>query len=540
MASEEISLLSYTTNILAGQTYTSNPVILSQYISLSVVSKCDQILTVEFQFSGNGTDFDYVVTKSIPANSNTLLDSPVLAKWTRIVITNSSILDTTYLRFYTYGVPSNSSLIAKIDKIGNLNPTVNIGNLPINTYGEMNCNQYTPLIQYEFSRGTSGNMLTNSYALPYTDIYTFSSNFDTGVGAPMTITNGVLKFGNGASPADFALLIGQPYRYYGGQGITARFTGYFVQGLKSVLGDHPTTEYIGIGNYDDVTNIPNDCYCFGYGDPSGDVDNFGIIYINAGIRSFYPQSSWNVDRCDGSYIMPTIDFSKMNSFQISYQYLGFGMVRFYVMDPSTGLYNLVHTIERLSTVITPSNLSCPSLSLLMFTEVESGVVPVTLEDEIGISSFGLFLEGKQIKSDEHVCIETELTLPLTSEVTILTIRCDTTFYAIQNYYPIDIEYISFSCDGTKQVLFRIYKNSSLSGTSFTTPSPTRMPVSFDTSGNIISTGEYIFSTSLSFEDSQLIYFDNIHLHLSPGDIITITAQSAAVSDVITTLSCRYH
>lgn len=539
MSSDNVNLISFTSNLTAGSTHITDKVLLGQYISLSIIGKSDVDLTIIIQFSGDGINWDYSVTRSLTIGANSVLASPVQGKWTRLQITNSSIVDSTYLRLFCYGTPSNSSISAQISKIGNIDPSVQVSNLPFAAFGELLIVESFPAAQYLFTRGTSGTMMSpKAWQLPYSDLKSYSTGTVSGLGATLTISNGVARFGNNFLVGDKACLYGANYRYRPGQGVDCRFTGYFTQGVKSVLGPHPTTQYIGCGSYNTTSNTIQDGYFFGYGDPTGAVDNFGIVYINNGVRTFYPRTTWNVDRCDGTYIMPAMDFSKMQVYAIQFQYLGFGMVRFWVLNPGTGFYTLVHTINRVNSVITPSNLSDPSLGLVMYQEVEVGVVPTTLNDEIGMGSFNYTLEGIPMHPNERVSVNHGRTIA--AETAVLSVRCDSTFYAQPNHYCLDVDFISSSTDGTRSVIFRIYRNANITGSVWTSVAPTILPLSLDTTGTLVSPGISILSYTLAKVDNTQLVLTDLHTHMTIGDTITVTAQSTANNDVDVSLSLRIH
>jgi hypothetical protein len=76
-----------------------------------------------------------------------------------------------------------------------------------------------------------------------------------------------------------------------------------------------------------------------------------------------PQSTWNQDKADGTGQLPNVDWSKGNVFQISYQWLGFGLISFFVEDQVTGTFVKVHDLQYAGTATVPS-LENPNLPLI--------------------------------------------------------------------------------------------------------------------------------------------------------------------------------
>ncbi len=537
MSSDNIELLSITNNLAGGATFQSDPQILGQYISLSIIGAASQSITIALQFSADGINYDYNVTRNVSVGDNQLFTHPVSAKWTRVRVTNNGVIATTYLRVIVYGVPSNSSLVAQIGKIGNLNPEIAVSNLPTTSFGEMMVCEDRPQNQYMFCVGTGGDLLTQTWKLPYRGLKSYCS----AAGNFMSISNGNVGLGDTFIDGVRGYLAGAPFRYHPGQGIESKFTAKFVQGLKYPYGDHPSTLYAGIGSINSSTNRPRDGYFFGYGDPTAANDSdIGIVYLNNDVRTFYPRTSWNVDKCDGTNIMPAIDFGTFNVFEITFQYLGYGAARFYVENPSTGLLQLVHVINRVNdATATNSNLSNPSLGLILYAENEPGVAVLTLDSKVSMASFTYTIQGNLIRPDVRTAFTSAKT-GITTEAVVLNIRCDSTFYARDNEYPIDLDYLSAGTDGTKVVRYTMYLNPTLTGASWVTNSQYTLPVSFDTVGTISVPGQKIFAWTMAKADHIQLYLKETHIHMNPGDIISITAFSTSSNDVELSASIIYH
>ena len=75
------------------------------------------------------------------------------------------------------------------------------------------------------------------------------------------------------------------------------------------------------------------------------------------------RSDWNIDKADGSGVLPSIDWSKGNVYQIRYQWLGYGNIYFYVENPNSGRMAAIH-MEQYSNANTIPSLHNPSLQFL--------------------------------------------------------------------------------------------------------------------------------------------------------------------------------
>jgi hypothetical protein len=168
-----------------------------------------------------------------------------------------------------------------------------------------------------------------------------------------------------------------PIIYKAGQGICARFSALYSTGLSNSL------QYAGVG-------IPSENgFFFGY-----ENTTFGIIYINDSVKTFIPQTSWDVDIMNGERGINNpsgmlLDQTKGNVYQIKYQYLGFGAITFFIENYYTGKFQLVHIIKYSNTSATAS-LRNPTFPVAWYIS-NTGSSAVTLKAGSG----ALFLEGER-------------------------------------------------------------------------------------------------------------------------------------------------
>lgn len=532
MSSDNLALLSYTSNLAAGISAETDAVLLGQYISMSIIPKSDQDLTIQMSFSPDGINFDYTVSNTVSAGSNTQISQPVVGKWLKLIITNLGGVPTTFLRVHVYCTPSNSSIAAQISKIGNFDPYVNVANYPLSTFGDLQVAQVEPKLSYIFTVGTTGQLKSPvGWAIPYRGFRTRgvgTENMDFGA-------QGLLKIDNTASNTN-GLIQGPTYSYRAGVGLRVRMTCIFKQGVKAAPpNDGATTEILGIGNSNTVTGVINNFFGFGYADPTlvySSSNSFGIVVYNAGVRTFIPRNLWNVDKANGTFILNNLDWEKLNVFQIDVQYLGGGNIKFYIEDVNTGLFQLVHMLKYAGT-LSATSLSDPSMGLLMHLTYEAGSIPLGLTDYVGCGSFMLGVDAPNLQAPDRVSSKASVS-GLSAEAHVLSIRCDNTWYGVQSNNPIDVDFGSFACDGAKICTFNVYLNPTMGGVAaWTSPYSTWVPVSQDTSATFtaLGTGILLFTFTLGKTESLVFDFDSQHLHINPGDILVVTAASALATDV---------
>lgn len=547
MASDNVNLLSYATNLASAASYTTEKVLLSQYVSMNILIAADQNITAVLQFSSDGANWDYSVTKNYSAGENTYFTHPVVAKWTRLQITNIGPAPTTYLRVRVYGTPSNSSLNAIISKVGNVNPQVDIGNFPSSVFGEGLVVENMPWVQYIYNHMTDGNIFPPTYAIPYDSIDSFSSD-NSGLVQQLESS---LRFGNSMNQGAYATMWGDYLRYKAGQGVCGRFTFGFLQQTKSV-GTAPTSQWIGIGNLD-VAFEPYDFMGFGfdssYGDWNADgYDNWGIVYIQRGVKTFIHHSLFNVDKCDGNYILPAINVNYMQLGQVRFAYLGFGSLEWSLENPNTGKWQVVHRISRTNSVTSGTNFADPSMSLIIHQNRDGGT-PSSNEEYISTASFGLFLEGhghdvgitNQIGYYGFTSLLASGVPPVLSDSynNVISVRNDPTWYTANNHTPIDVIRMSVTVTGTKEIVVILFQNPTHTGPAWVNSYSNHSPVSYSSTGSI-QNGIPILIETLQKDSSVRIDLTNLHIHLNPNESVGIGAWSSANFDIYASLSCGNH
>lgn len=102
-----------------------------------------------------------------------------------------------------------------------------------------------------------------------------------------------------------------------------------------------------------------------------------------------PQADWNIDTRLTGDSEDILDTAKGNVYQIQYQYLGFGAIKFFVEDSKTGNFILVHIIRYANKFLTPS-VTNPSFRVGWLVRNLGNNTNVTVSG----SSAGLFVEGK--------------------------------------------------------------------------------------------------------------------------------------------------
>jgi hypothetical protein len=233
--------------------------------------------------------------------------------------------------------------------------------------------------------------------------------------------------------------------------------------------------------------------------------------------------NWSADKGDGRGGLPVMDWTKGNVFQIRYQWLGYGMISFYVETPATGELTLVHQMPYANenTVLSVNN---PTLQFCYLVENISNTTDIILMS----GSIGGFTEGMTNGGHIHHGATGQKTA-ITTEVPILTILNPVLFQGSQNRIKIELIASGISGDDNKPPIFRLYKNATLTGASFVSANGDASAIKYDTIATLATGGDLEFATGLAKSGSEIWDLSAASFDLYPAQSITITAESTGVS-----------
>lgn len=392
----------------------------------------------------------------------------------------------------------SAQLLEDHAQIGNSGSSVSVsGSTAMTPFGSLKVESYHPIFQYEF---------------PYTLNH---EEFNLGItgGGGASVSNALLIVESGTTSALSQCHVDTRRRakYRPGQGIIARFTTIFTPGTTD------TIQYAGI--IDD-----RDGFAIGYNGTS-----LGLLHRNSAsgttIDTWIPNSNWSVDPADGTGdLLPLIDFTKGNVMEISFQYLGMGMICFKIENPSTGNFTLLHQIPYANKNIYPS-LSQATLPFRMF--VDNGLT--TNDMKVCSSSVGIFNEGSYIKASQIIDSVNVLVESLSSQETVFfSIRNRDLYGGVPNHVEVFLEQLSVSAssNGNRIVVIQMYMNSVLSGSSWTFVQENDRVLEQDLVGTITTPGILLFKTSISNNTTEIFNLEHYNAILTQNDVITVTGYTS--------------
>ncbi len=298
--------------------------------------------------------------------------------------------------------------------------------------------------------------------------------------------------------------------YHPGQGSVCEFTAIYGTGIVN------NNQLVGIGN-------AQDGFFFGYNGLA-----FGILQRSSSsgslVDTWTAQTAWNVDKMDGTGTSGiTLNPQTGNIYKIQFQWLGFGVINFFITNPNDGTLILVHRILWPNAHTTSSTLN-GSMQLYaqnINTSISTGTT-------LKICSMAAFVEGvlSPIENVRNAFVTTTgRAAPAASITNILAIQNKTTFNGVTNQVPIFLNAISLVATATANARIDLYLNPTLSGAlTFTDINASTSVVAQSTTSVTVTSGKLLISFYVDATSSVIFDLESYNIFLNPGDVLVIAGQ----------------
>ena len=346
------------------------------------------------------------------------------------------------------------------------------------------------------------------YTVSNTDLNTNS----VANGGTVTQAQAMAVVGTSTTTASTALLQSQQHaKYKPGLGGLLRFTALFTEPVAG------TEQLIGIVDGNGGSAAFNNGFVFGYIGTT-----FGVHRFQNDVLTTVTQANWNIDTMGAGVLNPsgmTLTHTNLNNYQIRFQYLGAGAIRFYIEDDLTGDFVLVHRINYTNNNTTPS-VHNPNFHHSMWVDNGATTSNIVLKG----ASYAYFIEGQTTFIElhqPHNATGLKEKTGVTTEVAIITIRNKTTYASKANFIDIFLHGVSVSVEASSAnnlADLRLIKNTTLGGT----PSV----VEFDVAGTTVTGGKDLFPIPLAGKnDKEIQDISSFRVILGPGESLTIAGKS---------------
>ena len=329
-----------------------------------------------------------------------------------------------------------------------------------------------------------------------------------------------VRAGTGAAAGTAKATSVDTVRYRTGHDIYVYFTCYFSAPAAN------GKQYIGL--LDAVDGV-----AIGY-----NGTNFGTLYRSGGADVFKPQSGFNKNTMlaesfgDGSgYVL---DPSKVNLYRINLGYLGIAPIIFEVYGGTDFGWIPFHVME-FTNQQTTTHLQNPILP--MRVEVESTGNAV-LDIHTPSWNAGVLIDRQDEKADRFQTARNSKT-SVSTETNIFTLKNLATFQGKVNHIVSELISISASADGAKNVIVYFKKNATLGGSpSYANIDAVNSVLQIDTAGTTVTGGTLMYALELAKVESKVLNLFDAHIKILPGETLTVSASSAAASDISITVRER--
>ena len=454
-----------------------------------------------------GEDLDVNITNtSIPVTTN--LDNTVNTPGTAVSTQGLMMI----------GSDGTNAQRLKTDTDGTLYVSgINFGNLdvaiqePLTAFGELKVAESTPTVQLSFVYGIPTDLIVKEIV---------GSGTITGT-TTTTPTDSLALISTGSPTADSkAILYSKRYvKYRTGTGCNFRGTAIF---------DNPVAnneQLIGVG--DDKNGL-----FFGY-----NGTDFGILRLSGGTKNWTNQTNWNIDKMDGTGQSGiTLNQQKGNVYQISYQWLGFGNIGFFIENPNNGKLTLVHQIQYPNQFDSPTILQ-PSLPIRVSSVNSNGN---NKNITIKTASLAGFAEGNEgFLGKLFSALGSTATNTNPQNINVLTIKVNEQLNSINAYIPVILFNASFDTEANenKTVIISLILNGTFSSAPTYTPvDATQSVVSYSDTGVSVTNGTSLSTHLIRGNTGRNIEFPR-DLQLFRNDTLSIiystltNFQASAVANI---------
>lgn len=301
--------------------------------------------------------------------------------------------------------------------------------------------------------------------------------------------------------------------------ITVQFVSFVAENAAGAFSFSDTDSGVTAGTFEQATTV--------------------IPGVAPSVDTWTAQTAWNIDKMDGTGPSSmTLDPTKLNVYQIGFQYLGAGAIEFSIEDMETGRWQLVHRIKYAGTS-TVSSLRNPSMQLGLIIKTASGYSGGNITMKTG--SMAGFNEG--LITDEgirHSARGTKSTTG-TTPVNILTIFNQIEWQNQINRVEVFPDSISVVSEATKTVAVDLIVNpTQVDGTvAYSDVNANASVMQFDTAGTTVVGGDVKATLIVAGAGETTFDVGRTGLHLLPGDRWVFAADLSSGNNAPVTVTVAW-
>jgi hypothetical protein len=243
------------------------------------------------------------------------------------------------------------------------------------------------------------------------------------------------------------------------------------------------------------------------------------------------QASWN-----GTDITGWFDPTKLNVFQIHYGYLGSSDITFWVKEPVSGDFVLMHRIQWPNQGTTV-NFGQPSMKI-GWTAASLGSSGTNLTVQGG-SCFAA-IEGQESVQNATKAADNSVGSVTTTLTNIITLRGRATYgnkISFAQFEPIEL---AVDNDHTKGTIIKIIKDATIGGTTdYQLIDENNSVVDCDKSGTTVTGGTIVDEFTVGSNDDKIVDLTIFKIFLLPNETLTVAAETISGSGATITAAIAW-
>lgn len=266
----------------------------------------------------------------------------------------------------------------------------------------------------------------------------------------------------------------------------------------------------------------------------------GTFLYDLNVDNFNPQFNWSEDKMDGNglsqqILTPTNNFGIVG--RVTFQYLGFGGIFFFIENTNTGEFVLVDNIKYANKNPYPS-LGSPTLPLSATVRNKTNSTNKTLKT----ASMAGFIQGYNAELGSDPFSINNLKSVSTTPTNVISIKCKTVFNGERSKTRVKLTNLNCYGDGsgTNPCTIYVYRNTTLGGSpSYTNIDATNSVMSYDIAGTTVSGGELIKTYTFGRNNVGFNLTENdLGIYANPDDVITFAGYSLSSVDMSVSVSWK--
>lgn len=220
--------------------------------------------------------------------------------------------------------------------------------------------------------------------------------------------------------------------------------------------------------------------------------------------AFVAAADWNTTT------LPNLDPTKGNVYQIQYSYTGFGLTKYYVMNESSGGFDLVHVLRNLNNTVLP-NIVNPSLRTGLYCVSLGSTTNLTVLSG-GMSAY---LQSVRGRTRNPRAFSNSQTLNTSTFTNIFTIRNRRVYNDLYNQVEIEPLLLTIGNEGTKNAIIELRATTNTGVEQNFTPIGTNLVSDSDVSSVTVTGGRLLAVVTVAGGTSNQINLSNLRIRAPP-------------------------